>query len=167
MTSVWFFTETSRAVQVTAIKKVDCETIKKMIGCSMLDVKVFETDPHTRYMIWMNDVGLYEDHIPNLTASMVLGKLHMNWGRGMLTGKYVVSKEVLDPAWYDMDKVTDEMWQSHPNEGWNHANMNVTDIRQWIADINVVIKKSVEEQEKWMKEMAEQGNPVKVIELKV
>lgn len=138
-TNVWYFTPEKNAIQVIPIKTDDtlCDVIKPLVHADILEIQVFQIDPHTRYVLWMDDVGAYKNEPYNRTAQKVLGRLHLNWGHGTgLTGWFVVSKEVLDPAWHNADAVTEEMWETHTREGWNYADMDVSDIRSWINDVN-------------------------------
>lgn len=159
---VWWFKSDNRNIQVTKVVP-KWETYKRMVRCEMVEQHCVQTDKHTRFRIWMNELGLYEREAPNWAAEKVLKKVSLNWGSGVLTGNYVVTKETLDEAWWDEEKVTDEMWEADTQMGWRYVDMDITDISKWIADINETIKKSVIERNKWLKQMKDEGTPVTVL----
>lgn len=152
---VWWFKDDTANIQVTKVTLPDYDRLRTMVKCRMIDQQCFQTDDKTRYRVWMNDNGLYEDTTPNPAAEKVLRKIALNWGSGVLKGNYVVTKETKEVE----DDEDDE------DDGWRYVDMDVTDIRRWIAEVNETIKQRVVERNKWMKEMEKAGTPVTVIQM--
>jgi hypothetical protein len=152
---VWYFSPENRFIERRRISADSTGSllpeIKPMLHCEHIDTTCIQVDDHTRYFIWYNDVGAYEQEPFNLAANQVLKKVYMNWGSGELCGWYVVTKETLDPAWWDPEKVTKEMEEQDRDEGWKYADMDLSP-KDWIQVVNNAIKKNVESRDKWLKE---------------
>jgi hypothetical protein len=153
---VWYLTPSSKSVLQIRLNTDEkgnlSKVIKTRLRCEYFDVQCFQTDPHTRYTIWFNDVGAYANEPYNPVAQKILSKINLNWGERVLTGWYVVTKEEQDPAYWDPEKITDEMEQNHRDYGWNYVDMDITDIRKWIADINIVCRQRYENMRAMFKE---------------
>lgn len=153
---VWYFTPNNRRIECRRLSADSTGSlfpvIKPMLHCEHIDTTCIQIDDHTRYIVWYNDVGAYEQEPFNLAANQVLKKIYMNWGASELCGWYVVTKETLDPAWWDPEKVTEEMWEQDRDGGWKYADMDLSP-KEWIRVVNIAITKNVEARNKMMKEL--------------
>ena len=93
--AMWFFDETDpKNVKVVRPKPYDDgkyrDLFTKMLHCDTLEFRSFGTTKGN-FCLVMNDTGLFDDKVPNKTATQVLRKIHLNWGdRPFLCGNYIV-----------------------------------------------------------------------------
>lgn len=91
---------------------------KAMYGWKRIETMSYtHQQTKSKYMILMNDMGLYEDTEPNMCATKVMMKINLYWGVPVLTGSYVVVKydvdEKGDTIWMDMDLTPKEFIKSY------------------------------------------------------
>ena len=92
--SVWYFKagESKVLSRKVPVKNglLDNKKLKEMMGCSNFESYSY-TDPSGLCIVMlMNEVGLYEDFVPNIPATLVLKKINYNWGTEVLRGNYIV-----------------------------------------------------------------------------
>lgn len=155
---VWYFSPEEEQIayrRLSADSKGSIyESLKPLLHCEHVDTTCVQTDKHTRYIIWYNDVGAYEQEPFNLVATVILKSIQMNWGAHELCGWYVVTKEKLNPAWWDPEKVTEQMWEEHRDAGWEYADMDDACPKQWVKSMNTAIKKSMVERAEFFKQLS-------------
>ena len=93
--SVWFFKagEDKVLLRKVPLSKglFSSKPLTKMLGYDNFETYSYTDPMGLRINILMNEMGMYEDTIPNLPATQVLGKIKLNWGeRPFLRGNYMV-----------------------------------------------------------------------------
>lgn len=92
--SAWYF-----KAGASSVKKItydgNLKTLQSLIGeyrPARVDCIGITLPDNSRYSIFFNENGMYEDVNTNLCATQVLGKLPINWdgSKGMMKGNYVV-----------------------------------------------------------------------------
>lgn len=92
MVKVWYMTEDSKAIKVLNVKANDSSEymnlFREMIGCNYLEQHCCSIGD-VEYAIVMNEEGVFEDKVLNITASKLFKHLLLNT-RGYVTGKFII-----------------------------------------------------------------------------
>ena len=92
--AVWYFQAGAKNVKRVLINVKENgsagDDLRALCVCKNLESQSFTDETGLKWVIFMNELGLYEDREFCPTAEKVLRKIHLNWGKGPLCGNYVV-----------------------------------------------------------------------------